>query len=85
MEQDLERMSNEMIRTMASDPDPERTAAFKAPYQEFPARYLALSKERKALLEKSVQREEKRLRVMTITITIVVALVSVLLLWLIWK
>jgi hypothetical protein len=82
MERDLKRMSGEVMRTVASDPGPERTAALKALYQELPARYLALSKERNALLEKNVQWVKKKYR--DVKIKIAALFVSVLL-WIMWK
>jgi hypothetical protein len=82
MERDFKRMSDEVIRTVASDPCPERTAALKALYQELPARHLALGKERNALLEKNVQQVKKKYR--DVKVKIAALFVSVLL-WIMWK
>jgi hypothetical protein len=84
MERDLKRLSGEVARTVASDPGPERTAALKALYQELPARHLALSKERNALLEKNAQWVKKKCR--DVKIKIAALFVSVLLwLWIMWE
>jgi Skp family chaperone for outer membrane proteins len=81
MERNLKRMSEEMMRTLASDPSPERTAALKAQYREFPALQLALTKERNAMLEKDAQRIKKKFRDAMVKVA---ALFGCVLLWLAW-